>query len=105
MKGKHETFYCEVVEMRVRRHLRKPAFSLHRSDCVSLLNKCADKERMFPNANVEEMCDLFSPPDLQSNCITLSAYTSKQMLRGFALLIECRVECRVALASLVGIQI
>ncbi|XP_076822936.1 reversion-inducing cysteine-rich protein with Kazal motifs-like isoform X1 [Clavelina lepadiformis] len=45
------------------------------SDCVSLLNKCIDKNRFPARISVEDLCEKFSPSHLQQNCISLSTYS------------------------------
>uniref|UniRef100_H2YTX3 Kazal-like domain-containing protein n=1 Tax=Ciona savignyi TaxID=51511 RepID=H2YTX3_CIOSA len=49
--------------------------SICRSDCLQLLNKCADFTRFPPKMTVNELCDLISPQELQSHCISISTFT------------------------------
>ncbi|XP_065320207.1 uncharacterized protein LOC135927891 [Gordionus sp. m RMFG-2023] len=45
-----------------------------RSDCIKILNKCLNREKLMPGQSPEGLCNILSPVDPEQSCISVSEY-------------------------------
>ncbi|XP_054718060.1 reversion-inducing cysteine-rich protein with Kazal motifs-like [Uloborus diversus] len=48
-----------------------------RSDCMNLLSNCVDRSRLLEGQSPSTLCDVLSPPGINSPCISLTPYLSE----------------------------